>query len=59
MAQKLRALVILTEDLGLVPSTHREANNSVLKESNALFWPLRATGMHTVHIHMQAKQSYI
>jgi hypothetical protein len=37
MAQWLRALVVLPEDPGSVPSTHCEAHNSSPRRSSSLF----------------------
>ena len=45
MAEQLGALVVLAEDLGLVPSTDmgtHTTHNSSSRDSDALFPPLRA-----------------
>ena len=45
MTQRLRALTVLVEDIGLVASTHAAARNhcnSSFRESDALFWPTQA-----------------
>lgn len=52
MAQWLRALTVLPEDLGLVPSTCIEVttiSNSGSRIPDAIFWPLKAQdeNLHT------------
>lgn len=43
IAQRLRLLATLAEDLGFVPSTHMASHNHLqLGGSNDLFWPPRA-----------------
>lgn len=45
MAQRMRACIILPEDLNSIPSTHGgelTACNSSSKKSNTLLWPLQA-----------------
>lgn len=52
MAQCFGALVSLTEDLGLIPSTYRPANNVChfnSRGSDVIFRPPRAPCMHAVH----------
>ena len=52
MAQWLRALAALLEDLGSIPSTHITAYtacDSTSREPNPHFWPLLASGTHVVH----------
>ena len=52
MPQQLRALAILEEDSGLVPSTHivAKVHNSNSRESNTFFWPTQVQGIHMVHM---------
>jgi hypothetical protein len=53
MAQCLRALAALPEDLGSIPSTHMAAHNCLQLqswESNAFFWPPGAPDKQMVHI---------
>ena len=46
MAQSLKALAVLAEDLGSIPSTHLPTIcNFSSKDLNAPFWPLPA--LHT------------
>ena len=48
----VRVLTALPEDLGLIHSTHRVANNVYnfsSRGSDVIFWPLRAPGMHAVY----------
>lgn len=45
MAERLRALAAVKEDVGLIPSTHLEAHNCRPRGSNTLFWPPGA--LHT------------
>lgn len=63
MAQELRALTGLLEEMGLNPSTHILAHNSVTlvpRESNIHFWPLWAPDTQvSTQSNMQAKQPYI
>jgi hypothetical protein len=56
MAEGLRALAILTEQLGSIPSTHMGAHNQPSltqgpEDPDGLFWLLQAPGI-------QAKHSY-
>jgi hypothetical protein len=51
MAQQLRALPALAEDLGSIPATHRAAHNCLqlqFQGTNTPFWPLRAWHKHGV-----------
>ena len=57
--QQLRALVVLPENPGSVPSTHTVTHNHLntgsrgskaLHGSNAFFWTLWVPGTHMVHI---------
>lgn len=54
MAQGLKALVVLEEDLGSIPGTHVTANNHLQHQSrrdlNALVWPPRVLQI-VVRIH--------
>ena len=47
----LTELVAITEDLGSIPNIYIAAHNFSSKESDTLFWPLKAPGMHMVHKH--------
>lgn len=48
MAQPLRTLAILAEDLGLGPSTQTAAQNQIW----CLFWfPWAPSTIHVIHIH--------
>lgn len=52
MVQWLRALVVLPEVLGLVPSTHITAHNLYNPdsgESDTLFWTLQEAGTHDIY----------
>ena len=56
MAEGLRAVAILTEQLGSIPSTHMGAHNQPSltqgpEDPDGLFWLLQAPGI-------QAKHSY-
>jgi hypothetical protein len=55
MAQQLRGLAVLTEDLGSIPSMHTTGRlmsyNSSFRESDILFWALQVPGTHMVHRH--------
>jgi hypothetical protein len=48
-------LAALTEDLGLVPSTHVVAHKTILtpvpREFSTLSWALWTQSIHPVHIH--------
>lgn len=57
MARWLRALTILLEDPGLVPSTHggSQPSNSSPGGPDALFWPSRELHAHGAQKHMLAK----
>ena len=59
MAQQLKALVALAEDLGLVPSTYmivHVIHKLEFWKSGALFRIPQAPGMHMVYVlHIQAK----
>lgn len=50
-----RALAVLAECL-LTASTYNAAHNTSSTESGTIFWPPRAPGMHSVHLHT-CKQS--
>lgn len=53
MAQLLRTLATLTEDLGSVPSAHGTAHSCLQSwESNAFSRLPGAPGKQTVHIHV-------
>lgn len=58
MAQCPRALVALSENLGLIPSFHTAACNTGRKGSDALSWPpchhvrARCTDRHEEMMHM-------
>jgi hypothetical protein len=59
VAQWLRGLTVLTEDLGSIPSTHMEAHiYSSVRESDFLFWPQQAREM-LVHMDIQADKIHI
>jgi hypothetical protein len=61
MAQWLRALVVLTEDPGSVPSTYMAASDLYNVSSwgqDTLSQPPRATGTHLVHKHT-CKQIFV
>jgi hypothetical protein len=47
MAQQLRALAALPENLDLISSTHLWL--TIVYNSNALFWPLRIPDVYVVH----------
>jgi hypothetical protein len=52
MIQQIRALVVLPDDLGSIPSTHTVAHNHTYSSSmcsNTLFLPLQELGMNVVH----------
>lgn len=52
MAQHLRALTVITEDLSWVPSTHISSSQALVTPAPGfLFWPLQAIA-HIVYIHM-------
>lgn len=54
MAQWLKILATLSEDLGLISSKYGWLTivcNSTSRGCDILFWPLRAPGMNMVHIH--------
>lgn len=51
MAQSIRALAVLAEDLSLVPSTHMEMQSSGSRGSGTLFWFSQAPNLHVVYIH--------
>lgn len=63
MAQQLRALAVLAENLGLVPSTYSVAHNYVFNSSsrraNNVFWPLRVPSMRLVHTCIQTNKTLI
>lgn len=58
MAQWLGALAALTEckNLNVILNTHMVIHNHPITpapgNSDALFWPLQARGMHRVHRHL-------
>lgn len=55
-AQRLRELAALSEDTGLVPSTHVVAHNHLLFQIqgiSALFWLLWASRVSVAQTHMQ------
>ena len=56
MAQWLGSLANLIEYLNIILNTHRVTHNHSVSpapgDSDALFWPLQAGGMHTVHRHL-------
>jgi hypothetical protein len=59
MAQWLRALAALSEDLGSILSIHMAAHNSRSRGCNGFLQPLRALGTrhsHAVHTHLKAKK---
>jgi hypothetical protein len=67
IAQWLISLDVLPEELGLVTSTYLGATHNLLKfsprRSNTLFWPLRVSSVHMVHvrkypIHMNLKKQH-
>ena len=61
MAQQLRVLAALAEDLGSISITSMEFTifcMSCFKECNALFWPLWALRTHGAQICMQANHRY-
>lgn len=61
MIQQLKALTILSEDLGSNQSTHMVTHivhNSSSSESDIFFWPLPAPGMHWVYIHAYAQAKH-
>jgi hypothetical protein len=54
MAQWLKALAALPEDLGLIQHSHGSSCLSltpVLGKSNTLLWPLQVSGTHVVQRH--------
>ena len=60
MAQRLRALVALPEDMGSISSTYMVTQNHLelqIKISGALFWPPQVLHAHDEQPYMQAKHS--
>lgn len=58
VAQWLRALAVLAEDLGLIASTHRVAHNLCNPSSrrpNTFTWPLCSWHTHGAQTYRQAK----
>lgn len=58
--QQLKALDVLSEDLGLVPSIHTKANSYLYFSSrigNAVLWTSPTPGKHMVHLHIQADKT--
>jgi len=56
MAQCLRALAALPEDLALILSTHTEAHTEVI---TSLLWSLKTPGIHVVQKDRHADKSII
>jgi len=61
MAQWLGKLAVVPEDPGLIPNNHMAAHKSSpsCKGSDVVFWPLWASGIHTVHRHILAGKTPI
>ena len=61
MAQQLRALAVLKENLGLVPNSHTVAHNQLSIQFQELYPPLLASegnqATHDTQTCMQAKHS--
>lgn len=55
MPQWLHALAVLLEEPDSITSTHKVAQNTILQESQALFWPLWSQPVCGVHTYIQAK----
>jgi hypothetical protein len=61
MAQLLRALVTLPQDLGSVLSIHTAAHNYLelqSQESTCLFWPAQTLYTHGTNIHAGKTHPY-
>ena len=61
MAQKLRALAVLAEDLGSVPSSHTVPHNCLLTPVSGNAKPsfdFCRHCTHVIHLYMQVKHSH-
>ena len=58
MAQQLRALAALLQDLGLIPSIHMVTHNS-LEPHYIRFWHLRITSTQVMYRYVRRQYAHI